>query len=114
MTISELRNRSALEARLAALLLLRAVEQSGQQGKRLGELAQEMRAVRNDFPQKRIAIRFGYRNSLGQFVRCLFAKDLLDLEAASTEDDVICRITEAGKSELSGNPPEQILALLGG
>ncbi len=109
VNIAELRDRSGKEAKLAGLFLLRTMEESGEAGVHLRELTDRIDELKEDLRAKRIALRFGYRNQLEEFVRCLFLVHLIEIEYDRDEEDVICRLTEKGRSELQEFPPERVL-----
>lgn len=112
MNMDELRNRSSLEAKLATSYVLKVLEESGEQGIAIAKLVEQVSKIREVLRGKNVALRFGYRNHLADFLRWLYLRNLITLEMEGEKPHVTCRISESGKSELEENPPEKVLGHL--
>ena len=109
MNVAEIRRRSEVEGKLATLFFLKTVEQSEQHETHLHDLLSQIQELRQSLRSRGVALRFGYRNQIDEFVRCLFMRNLLSLAYDPDADDVVCRLTDMGRDELRTSPPEQLL-----
>ena len=114
VNVAELRDKASKEAKLATVYLLQLIEQEGDQGAHLRNLREQVSRIQEELRAQKIALRFGYRNELEEFLRRLFLLSLLEIDYDASAEDIVCRLTDRGRSELQESPPERVRSLLVG